>query len=82
MVISDGGVGITVEWDEGIDEIPYCLVIRMEDVGTIFMDMDALNILAVYISAKISSFVYDKASFPIFSCEVGKCRSADSRTDN
>ena len=44
----------------------------MEDVSTIFMDVDALDILAIDVSAKMLPLVDDKTTLALLVGEVGE----------
>ena len=63
MVVGNGTVGIAVEGHYAVHEVPYLLVVGMEDVCAILVDIDTFNILAIDITAQVRAFVYDKASF-------------------
>lgn len=45
----------------------------------ILVDMDAINIFTVDISAKMRTFVYDKAFLSGFICKIGESRPIQAR---
>ena len=65
MIVGDGAVGVSVERHDRVNEVPYCLVVGMEDVGTILMYVDTFDILAINIAAQMWAFIYDEAFFAL-----------------
>ena len=57
LVVGDRRVGVAVELHDGVDEVPHLLAVRVEDMGTIFMDIDSFDGLAIDIAAQIGAFV-------------------------
>lgn len=51
LVVGDGAVRVAVEFHDGIHEVPYLLVAGMEDVRSILVYVDSLDIFAIDISA-------------------------------
>jgi len=54
----------------------------MEDMRPIFMHIDALNILAIDISAQMWSLIYYQTSFALLMGKVGECGSEETGTHN
>ena len=82
FVIRDRAVRVAVEFDDGIYEIPYLLVARMENVGAVFMDVDALDIFAIDVSTQLCALVDDEALFAHFVGAVCKSCPEKAGTDN
>ena len=61
FVIRNRTVGVTVERDNAIHEVPDFFVRSMEDMSTIFVYIDAFNVFAIYITAQMRALVYDEA---------------------
>ena len=53
MIIRHGRIGKTVENSKLVHIVPDCFIICMEDMGAIYMDMDALYLFRIYISDAI-----------------------------
>ena len=62
VVVGDGRVGIPVEHRKLIDIVPHLLVVGVEDVGTIAVDVDALNALGVDIAGNVVPLVHHQAA--------------------
>ena len=54
----------------------------MEDVGTILMDVDAFDILAIDIAAQVWALVYDEAFFALLLGLVGEGCTEEAWADN
>ena len=74
FVIRDRAVRVAVKFDDGIYEVPYLLVACMENVGAVFMDINALDIFAIDVSAQLYAFVNDEAFPARFVGTISKCR--------
>ena len=72
MIVGNRRVCISVERHDRVYEVPYGLVVGMEDVGTILMYVDALDILAIDITAQVWALVYDEAFFSLLLGLVGE----------
>ena len=55
-----------IEFDELIDIVPDFFVRRVENVGAIGMDIDAILVFAVNVSANMRTAFEDKAGFSFF----------------
>ena len=51
LVVGHRAVGVAVKFCQTVDKIPYLLVAGMENVGTVFVDMDAFHIFTVDVAA-------------------------------
>lgn len=51
FVVGHRRIGISVELNNGVDEVPYFLAVGVEDVGSVFMYVDAFNVFAIHIAA-------------------------------
>lgn len=61
-----------VEIHELVHEIPYFPTFSMEDMRTIFVNIDTLNILTIHISSDMAALVDNKATLPCLSSKVGE----------
>jgi hypothetical protein len=68
-----GAVGVAVEGDYGIDEIPHFAVGGVEDVCAVFVDVYPFDGLAVDVPSGVGAFVDDEASFAPAGGEVCEC---------
>ena len=68
-------IRVAIEWNDRVDEIPYLLIIRMEDMGSVLMHMDAFDFFTIDIPAQLRTFVDDEAFLPVFMGEVGEGRA-------
>lgn len=68
--ISDGGVGVSIEGDEGIDEIPDAAIIRVEYMRSVAVNIDAFYPFASDIAAHKRAFVYHEAAAPVQACHI------------
>ena len=82
MVVGYRTVGVSVEGHDGVYKVPDDLVVSMEDVGSIFMDVNAFNILAIDIAAQVGTLVYDKAIFALLFGLMGEGCAEEARAYN
>ena len=80
LVVCHGGIGIAIEWHDGVHEIPHLFVGGMEYVGTVFMHVYSLDTFAIYVSSQMASLVYHQATFAFLCRQMGKCGSEQSRS--
>ena len=73
LVVGDGAVRVAVEFHDGIHEVPHLLVAGMEDVRSVLVYVDPLDVFAIDIAAKLCALVYDEAFFPGTCGAVCKC---------
>lgn len=64
LIVGNGTIRISIKFYNGIDKIPNLFVGCMEYMGTIFMDIDTFNIITVYVSTQLWTFVYYQTFFP------------------
>ncbi len=72
LVVGHGGVGVAVELDDGVHEVPHLLVGGVEDMGAVFVDINAFDILAIYIATEVGAFVNDEAFLACLTGFVGE----------
>ena len=82
MIVGKGAIGISVEGNDRVYEVPNGLVVGMEDVGTILMDVDAFDILAIDIAAQVRAFVYDEAFLALLPGLMGESGTKQAGTNN
>ena len=75
-------VGISVELDDGIHKVPHLLVGGMEDVCTILVHIDSLDVFAINIASHMRALVNDQTFLACLSGEMGKCGTVEAGTDN
>ena len=63
LVVGHGGVGEAVEGHETVDIIPDFFVIGMENVGAVFVHVNALHLLGVDIAGDVIPLVNDQDGF-------------------
>lgn len=80
--ICNGGIGIAVELRKPVHIIPCFAAVRVEDVGSVTMNLDTLHFLGVYIAANVVSFFDDQDRFPDRVHLMGKGRTEQARTHN
>lgn len=54
----------------------------MEDMGTVFVDVDAFDVLAIDITAQVWAFVYDQAPLASLFGLVGECGTKETRAND
>ena len=57
MIICHRGIRKTVELRKLVDIIPYLLVVCMENMRTVFMYMDLLDVLRINISRNVRTLI-------------------------
>ena len=57
MVIRYGCVGVTVKFREPVNILPDRFVVRMKNMGTVFMYLDTLDFFCVNIAANMAALV-------------------------
>ena len=80
MVVRHRRVGITVERHYRVDKIPYLLIGCMEDMRSVFMHINALDILAIDIATELWPLVYHQALPPLLVSEVCECGTEKTGT--
>ena len=63
-VTGKGAVNEIIEMNELVDEFPYLIVVRAENVRSVFMNCDPLNIFLVAVSADMVSPIHGNAGLP------------------
>ena len=63
--MGDRTVRIAVEGDETVYKIPNHLIRSMENVGTILVHVNTLDILAINIASRVGAFVNHDNLFPL-----------------
>lgn len=82
MIISYRRISESIEFCELIYIIPYCSIVGMKNMGTIFMHMNSFHLFCIYIPGNMRPFVYHKNGFPSFYCFTGKYSSKKSCSNN
>ena len=72
LVVGHGGVGVAVELDDGVHEVPHLFVGGVEDMSTVFVDVNAFDTLAIDVTAEVRAFVYDEAGLACLTGFVGE----------
>ena len=70
MIICNRAVCVAVEFHETVHKVPYFPVAGMEDMGTIAVYIDALDIFTVNVSACVFSLLKNQAGLSGFFCVV------------
>jgi len=82
LVVGHRAVGVAVELYEGVDIVPDLLVGGVEDVRTVLVDIDALDVLAIDVAADMWPTVNYKAGLALGCGKVGKGGSVESSSNN
>ena len=72
IVIGDGGIGIAVEFGKSIHIIPCLGTVRVEDMGSVAVNLNTFHFLGVYIAGNMISLFNDKDGFSSFVHPLGK----------
>ena len=82
FVVCHRTVCVAVKLYNRVHEIPYLFVVGMENVRTIFMHVNALNVLAIHITTKMWTFINNKHFFTCMFSFISKRSSKKTRTNN
>ena len=82
LVVGHGGVGVAVKLNDGVHEIPHSLVGGVEDMGTILVDVNAFDVLAIDIAAEMGAFVDNEAGLACLTGFVGEGGAKEAGTNN
>ena len=63
---------ITIKFNKTVYKIPNFFVGGVEDMGTILVDVDTFDILAIDVTAEVGAFVYDEAGLACLTGFVGE----------
>ena len=80
FVIRHRTVSISVEWHNAVHKVPNLLVGGVEDVCSVFMDIDAFDAFTVHIAAQIWAFVDYEAFLASLLGKIGESGSIKART--
>ena len=75
MIVRHRRIGKTVENSKLIHIVPNSFIIRMEDMGAIYMDMDALYLFRIYIPPNVTALIHHKDFLPCPYRFTGKYRA-------
>ena len=62
--IGNGGVGVAVEFGEAVYIIPGSPAVRVEDVGPVAVNLDALHFLGIDVAADVAALLNHQDGFP------------------
>ena len=65
FVVGDGRIGIAVEFDDIIHKLPDLLVRSVENMCTVLMYIDALNVLTIDISTQMIALIDDQTTLTL-----------------
>ena len=65
LVVGNGRVRKAVELGKPGDIVPDLFVVGVEDVRTVFVDMDTLNALGVDIARNVGALIHDQHGFAV-----------------
>ena len=82
LIDRHGAVDIIVEFRKLIDIIPHFFVAGVEDVGTIFVDVDSGNVLRIDVSGNVLPAINHQATLPSAGHFSGKHSAIQSGTYN
>ena len=81
FVVCHGRIGKAVEFGEAIHIVPNPIVIGVEDMGAVFVHLNALHLFAVDISGNVIPLVHHKNGKALVGCLAGKHGTKQSCTD-
>ena len=82
LVVGHRRIDVMVEGYDVVDKIPHLGIGCVEDVGTVFVYVDARYVLTIEVSAQMRPLVNDQASLACLAGLVGKDAAEESGTDN
>ena len=65
LIVGNGRVCKAVELGKSGDIAPDLFVVGVEDVRTVFVDMDALNALGVDVARNVGALIHDQHGFAV-----------------
>ena len=75
LVIRHWGICEAVEDSKGLQVVPHCLIVRMENVGAVLVKIDVLHFLGIDISSDVISLVNHKNGFSVSFRLLRECGS-------
>jgi hypothetical protein len=82
MKIGNRRVGVPVEGNYGIDKVPHRFVGGVENMRTVFVDMNTFNGLTIDIPAQVMALVNHQTPLSFLLGLVGKHGTKESCTNN
>lgn len=61
-----------VEAGKSVDVLPNLFVARMENVGTVLVNLNVFNLFRIYIAGDVAAFFYDETALAALRGFVGK----------
>ena len=80
FVVGHWRICVAVEFRKLINVFPDCLIRSMEDMGTVFMYLDAINLFSIDITSNMAAFFNYFNTFASFCGFVGKRSPKQART--
>ena len=78
FVVCHRRVGVAVELNDRVNEVPHLFIGCMEDVSPILMYVDALYVFAIDIATEMWSLIYHQTSFTLLMSQMGECGTEES----
>ena len=78
LVVSDWGVGISVELHNRVNKVPYLLIISMEYMCAILVHINPFNVLAINVATQMRALVYHQALLALLSGKMCECGSEET----
>lgn len=82
MVVGDRAVGITVEFSEPAQIVPYGLIVGVENMSAVAVDLDALHFLRVDIPSDVLPLFYHQDGLSAGPRLLGERGAKESRADD
>ena len=82
LVVGHRRVGVPVEHRKLVHIVPHLLVVGVEDVGAVFVDVDALHLFGIDVAGDVVALVDHQAGAPGLGGFVGKHRAEQSGADD
>lgn len=82
MIVSNRGVDVVVEFGELADILPDVLERGVEDMGTVFVDVNSFDVLGVDIACDVIASIDHKTALADAMCLMGEYSTGDAGTHN
>ena len=82
MIIGQWGVGKAVKLYDTVLQLPYVCVAGVKDMRAIFMHLNTILFLTVYIASEVITTVYDKTPLASLLCFIGESGAKEPSPNN
>ena len=82
FIVGYGGVGVAVELNDRVHEVPNLLVGSVENMCAVFMDVNTLDLFTINVASQMGAFVNHKAGLACLTCLVGEGGTEEAGTND